>query len=185
MFKPIATAVLLVVSALVLGSTVFREQVAWAAQAVDAHITNLDANGNIMVHEQGTVRDADQPALQPFQRYFEGRFAGNQFSACDTAAVPAAKRLVIESVSFRSYLLDSAESYVQVSVENTAGGVRARHWIEFVQVPTEPHAWHGSELVRLYADPETTVSMCADRVRLGFTTPHFNGSISGHLVTLP
>ena len=39
-----------------LGSTVFKEQVAWAAQAVDANIIGpLDGNGNIRVHEQGTV----------------------------------------------------------------------------------------------------------------------------------
>jgi len=55
MKQRIAIAVLLVGLAVVLGATVFRDQVAWAAQSVDAHITNIDGNGNIKVHEQGTA----------------------------------------------------------------------------------------------------------------------------------
>jgi hypothetical protein len=46
----------LVGASMVLGATVFREQVAWAAQAVDAKIIGpVDSNGNVMVHEQGTA----------------------------------------------------------------------------------------------------------------------------------
>jgi hypothetical protein len=51
----IGMAILFVGLAAVLGATVFRDQVAWAAQSVDAHITNVDDNGNVKVHEQGTV----------------------------------------------------------------------------------------------------------------------------------
>ena len=41
---------------LVLGATVFREPIAWAAQSVDATIIGpLDSNGNVKVHEQGTA----------------------------------------------------------------------------------------------------------------------------------
>lgn len=46
----------LVGASLVLGATVFKEPVAWAAQAVDARIIGpLDADGNVRVHEQGTA----------------------------------------------------------------------------------------------------------------------------------
>jgi hypothetical protein len=45
----------LIVASLVLGATVFKEQVAWAAQFTDVRITNVDANGNVKVHEQGTA----------------------------------------------------------------------------------------------------------------------------------
>jgi len=55
MKQRIAFAILLVGLASVLGATVFRDQVARAAQSVDAHITNLDGNGNIKIHEQGTA----------------------------------------------------------------------------------------------------------------------------------
>jgi hypothetical protein len=58
---------LLVTSVVVLGGTVFRQQVADAANLVNVFVTNdsshpvpvreqnLDANGNIKVHEQGTA----------------------------------------------------------------------------------------------------------------------------------
>lgn len=38
-----------------LGTTVFREAVVRAAQTIEATITNVDGNGNIKVHEQGTA----------------------------------------------------------------------------------------------------------------------------------
>lgn len=45
----------LVVS-VVLGATVFRQPIVWAAQAVDAMIVApLDGSGNLKVHEQGTA----------------------------------------------------------------------------------------------------------------------------------
>jgi hypothetical protein len=45
-----------VLLSLVLGATVFREPVAWAAQNVSATITGpLDGQGNVAVHEQGTA----------------------------------------------------------------------------------------------------------------------------------
>ena len=55
----------LVVSA-ILGATVFREQVAWAAQLVDANITNVDGKGNIKVHEQGIAAVRQVPPNRPF-----------------------------------------------------------------------------------------------------------------------
>ena len=41
---------------LVLGATIFREPVAWAAQSLGVTILGpLDASGNVAVHEQGTA----------------------------------------------------------------------------------------------------------------------------------
>jgi hypothetical protein len=99
---------LLVLSA-VLGATVFREPVAWAAQAVDAHITNLDANGNIRVHEQGTANVAVQgtpsvtvsgtakvqPVETPFQQVVQG--GGGDFGGCDAITPPTDTKLRIQS----------------------------------------------------------------------------------------
>jgi hypothetical protein len=43
----------------ILGATVLREPVAWAAQTVDANVIGpLDGNGNVKVHEQGTANVA-------------------------------------------------------------------------------------------------------------------------------
>ena len=53
-------AALLVVFSTMLGATVFRDQVAAAAQLFDVHITNLDASGNVKVHEQGTAAVHEQ-----------------------------------------------------------------------------------------------------------------------------
>jgi hypothetical protein len=52
---------LLLIGATVLGATVLREPIAWAAQSVDANIVGpLDANGNVRVHEQGTAAVHEQ-----------------------------------------------------------------------------------------------------------------------------
>lgn len=89
----------LVLLALILGATVFREPVAWAAQAVDAHITNLDANGNIKVHEQGTANVAVQGtptvnvanASLPVTPSYETQLLVNQSATNgDTLTVPVA-----------------------------------------------------------------------------------------------
>jgi hypothetical protein len=54
MRRAIIPALLLVLVSVVLGATVFREQVAHAAATLMVREQNLDANGNIKVHEQGT-----------------------------------------------------------------------------------------------------------------------------------
>jgi hypothetical protein len=50
---------LLLLGAAILGATVLREPVAWAAQSINANITGpLDGQGNVKVHEQGTTQVA-------------------------------------------------------------------------------------------------------------------------------
>ena len=51
---------LLLVGATVLGATVFREPVAWAAQSVDATIAGPLDGGNVRVHEEGTATTQEQ-----------------------------------------------------------------------------------------------------------------------------
>jgi hypothetical protein len=63
--QKLGIAALIVTTSLVLGATVLREPVAWAAQVVDAHITNVDANGDIRVHEQGTANVSVMNDLVP------------------------------------------------------------------------------------------------------------------------
>ena len=56
MRRALIPAFLLLLGSLLLGSTVFRDQAAHAAQTVGATIIGpLDANGNVRVHEQGAV----------------------------------------------------------------------------------------------------------------------------------
>ena len=54
--KKLAVILALLAGASVLATTVFRDPVAWAAQSVSATITNVDADGNVKVREQGTVQ---------------------------------------------------------------------------------------------------------------------------------
>jgi hypothetical protein len=54
--RPVFTAVAVVVLGLLAGGTVFRDQIARAAQSVGADITSpLDGQGNVRVHDPGTV----------------------------------------------------------------------------------------------------------------------------------
>jgi hypothetical protein len=55
MRRAIIPALLLVLVSVVLGATVFREQVAHAAATLMVREANTDAQGNIRVHEQGTA----------------------------------------------------------------------------------------------------------------------------------
>lgn len=49
-------ASVIVVASLVLGASVFREQIAWAAQTVEATIVGpVDGNGNVRVREQAVT----------------------------------------------------------------------------------------------------------------------------------
>lgn len=90
--------VLLFVSATILGSTVLREPIAYAAQSVSANIIGpLDGQGNVMVHEQGiaAVRAAeDQVAITQ-------NIHDNQHASCnsDVYTVPSGQELVIEYIA--------------------------------------------------------------------------------------
>jgi len=110
MKQRIAIAILFVGLASVLGGTVFRDQVAWAAQSVDAHITNVDGNGDIKVHEQGTPTVAisptantvefDQHLNTPFVVYrglSVTSFSGGNDTT--TFTVPAGKVFVLQHVT--------------------------------------------------------------------------------------
>jgi hypothetical protein len=105
---------LLLAGATVLGATVFREPIAWAAQSVDTTIVgpldngnvrvheegtanvreqNLDRVGDIKVHEQGTVStrsDNDEVAIT--QRVNDSSCVGPLYQ------VPAGKKLVVEYI---------------------------------------------------------------------------------------
>ena len=98
MRRVLPPALLLLVSSAILGATVFREQVAWAAQLVDANVTNVDKNGNIKVHEQGTARVQEQRL--PFMQIRGRAILDGQRTQRFEVAVPDGKVLVIESVSF-------------------------------------------------------------------------------------
>jgi hypothetical protein len=119
---------LVVVGATILGGTVLREPIAYAAQNAGATIVGpLDGDGNVKVHEQGTanvnvtngavpvheqgttaVRSADEEITLQGVAHEDGPFCGN-----DIYTVPAGKELVIEYASV--FTFDAYESTTAVS----------------------------------------------------------------------
>ena len=82
--------VVVVVASLGLGATVFRSEVASAAQQLQVFVTN-DALNPVPVHEQGTVVIRDPEAAREPWHMFLG--------PGDVYIVPDGKRLVIEYVN--------------------------------------------------------------------------------------
>ena len=94
--KVILGGLVLVAASMVLGSTVFREEVAQAAMAVLlVREQNLDADGNIKVHEQGTVKVQEQGTVAPIT-------SGGQAL---TVFVGAAQDVVIDNPATASALV--------------------------------------------------------------------------------
>jgi hypothetical protein len=98
-------AVLLVVGATVLGATVLREPIAYAAQAVDSTIVGpLDGQGNVKVHEQGTANVSITNSTVPVQRGGEAVTIHLCLPNCgEFFTIPSGKQLVIEYVNGRLF----------------------------------------------------------------------------------
>jgi hypothetical protein len=95
MRQALIPAFLLVLGSAVLGATVLREPVAWAAQAVSASIISpLDSHGNVAVHEQGTARvtDVGDASFDPL--LVSTGLAGGEIGQI-TQPVPVGKRLIV------------------------------------------------------------------------------------------
>jgi hypothetical protein len=127
--------------ALILGATVLREPIAWAAaQVVDAHVTNLDPNGNIMVHEQGTASvtgtvgldpgantvklDASANAVRPVEQPFQQLIivsTEDGLEQCGSIAPPSGMSLTIDSFSAEVFAARKPQAYIR-SVRIDDGG---------------------------------------------------------------
>jgi hypothetical protein len=103
----------------------------------------------------------------------------------DIYTVPPGKLLIIEYVSARS---DAAVGdRVSLVVQTQVNGSLVQHYIGLLELHPEAgiNADHiGGEMVKLFAGPETTVSMWG-RVGTFNNVPHFSGSFSGYLVDIP
>jgi hypothetical protein len=129
MRKALIPAFLLLLGSVVLGATVFRDDIARAtglAQTVSATIVSpLDAQGNVKVHEQGTanvnVTNTSVPVHE--QGIASVLQAGTQttvhFSNLSLYTVPAGKRLVIVYVSGYA----DTSGYMVLSVQGGGAGV--------------------------------------------------------------
>jgi hypothetical protein len=215
MKQRIVFVISLVGLATVLGATVFRDQVAWAAQSVDAHITNLDASGNVKVHEQGTadvhvsggavgldasantvkldqsngplpVTVKDNPAFQTVVRTKDFTMPEHYLHWVDEfSVVPPGKELVIEQMAFQAEF-PFGQEVLQAEFQVLAGGVEDDSPIP----PTHVAAFLG--FTHSMASLETRVYAdpgshvyCFVRRTDGAGSGYATCSFSGHLVTLP
>jgi hypothetical protein len=177
-----------------LGTTVFREEIAQAAQsiivtntpdqAVPAREQNLDANGFIRVHEQGSapvkldrdgnvvrvatsrsspvdVDEVDTPRSEPFQ--------AGQSSGSVSYTVPAGREAVLEYVSAG---FCPGQSLLGIRIVTTVGGVDVTHFLPAL-APANFGVAGGP--VHIYADPGTPI------VAFPIGASNCGVSVSGHL----
>jgi hypothetical protein len=122
MRRAIIPAFLLVLASFVLGATVFREQVAHAASAVlQVREQNVDGNGNIKVHEQGTanVNVANAPTVKlgdSTQVAFEKDMSDNEQATVDVAAYREIR--VVAHCSNNDSFGTNQDVFIQVSSAN-------------------------------------------------------------------
>jgi hypothetical protein len=192
MKKAITPALLLVLGSVVLGATMFPEQLARAAPGIQEVFVTNSTREPVPVHEQGTadvsvtntplgvheegtanvnvtnaplaVRESGETPVQ--------RSLGWTISSCgatDTYTVPAGKHLRIEQVTLLQALAQDQIVWFRVQTDSV------RHFLE--------HDRNGvSQLVRLYASPGSTVEFSV-RMSCPFAEGgFFGGSFSGVLV---
>lgn len=139
--------VVVVGASLVLGATVFRSEVASAAQqALQVFVTN-DALNPVPVHEQGTVVIRDpESAREPWHMFLGPN---------DVYVVPDGKRLVIEYVNGIAQLFGSTQPDWTLSIVEATGG-QGYHFIgSSLFNCTDCYAM--SQQVRLYAPAGSSV----------------------------
>lgn len=196
--QAIIGALLLVGVGVVLGTTVFRADIAQAtglAQSVTVNNTaakplpveeqNLDGS-NIRVHEEGTARVRTDLG-EPVQLDDSVLVLANENGANHVMyTVPAGKRLVIQYVEgFVTY--PTGDDQPRISFTTHSGG--SSEWFIFTPNPVVVVNGHtdfaGAQQVTLYADPQTIV-----QVFVSTPTGHSGNAIgdfemSGVLVDVP
>jgi hypothetical protein len=129
------------------------------------------------------IQDVDNPARQPFQQKLNFNIADGFSEVCmPIATVPAGKRLIIEYVSAR-VTIPGGHKLRALNVFTHLNGDFAYHHL----VPTPTNVFNEyvvGQTVRLYADPNTQVNICAARDNGDGIAPVL-ATISGYLVDLP
>jgi len=128
------------------------------------------------------VRDVTNPALQPFAHSVNVGFSSNPF--IDSILVPAGQRLVIETVSADA-VLGSGEA-VDFTIVAITNGVAVVYFlpVAFSGNFFGADRYSGTQAVRIYADPNSTVQLRAQKNNSSLPGGG-TFSISGHFVNLP
>lgn len=183
MRKAVLASVLLFLCSMVLGSTVFREDVAHAAQAIlPVKVVNTPAEA-VPVREQATS--------QPVQAQVFGSFvSGDSLSSEETVyTVPAGKMLVIESFTGAS-IMDATDHLMDAVFRvEVSGFLDSFNWylqpVDEGVAHTGARVFRGSEQVTAYAGPGTTVKAMATRRGDALAGTSVLFGLAGHLVNAP
>jgi hypothetical protein len=127
------------------------------------------------------VQDVHNPRREPFAAWFE-EMPGTGDAEF---VVPGDKWAVVEFVTVEQTQHDGpAECFFPFVSANT-NGVWSKHWIVPTRHEANPgsHVWIGSQAVRIYADPGSTVLISEEFCGEGFVAGR--KSISGYLVDAP
>jgi hypothetical protein len=170
---------------------------------------NLDQAGRIRVHEEGQptvkaqqegpwnvnvsgspdvtvdateqdpvpVRDVDNPGAHPFQRELPG--SPDNLGAKASFQLGGARRIAIEYASMRCVFASGSATATAFEVDTHANGASAGH---FVPVTTRQGTAVAGQMVKIYADPDSPISLISRFAWDG--EPGFAGctfSVSGHL----
>lgn len=141
---------------------------------------------NVMVVNPMTkpaaVRDVENPSRQPFQKHVEILVRPGESAGTRALPVPTGKRLVIEYVSgFGNSLPSRLIPFLKVTT--TVDGNAVSHYV--VGNPLTVGGFIVSQQVRLYADPNTRVSILAARPDASDQEAKADVSISGYVVDVP
>ncbi len=153
-------------------------------------ITNsvVPVSGSVMLNGTPSVRDADNPAFQPFVAQLDLRVDYPDSGGTEViATVPEGKRLVIETVSAFSLLPAGQDQWPNLSLEVCTLANCISHYIP-MEIRDRPggyfEVYTGNQAVRYYADPGSDVSVRLDRGGDSFFGS-VHTSLSGYLVDLP
>lgn len=206
--RKLAAAAGMVLVSTVLGATVFQQPIAGAAGSVQSFLIgndaahaipvreqNLDADGNVRTHEQGTanvnVTNAAVPVLEkhtPFQVALTKTNWEGQSAAGLNVSIPTGKMLVVQTLSASAYV--EAGQSVKVQVVTQGAGGLAEHVITLESQGTfgGRDLYAGSAPITAYAAGGSPANgIMATFIRSAATGDGGNVqlSVSGYLVDKP
>lgn len=176
-----ALIALLAVTAAVLGATVMREPIAYAAEKFPSFMVANTADNPV------PVTSSDDPGRQAFAFFKNDKMPANDAQHYVQFTVPEGKRLVVESLSGSAGFDTSTEALVNVAVQATVNRSLQSYSLPAVfegrsPVAVYPYLWAATDLVRLYADGGTEVTIFWTRNTSSADEANLNVSLQGYLI---
>ncbi len=151
------------------------------------------------------TRDVDNPGRHPFQRTFSSSLTGGTCTDTSSFKVQSGNRLVIEFASAQAQVVINSPTQppqiAEVSIETVVGSDTADHRLPLIKTgtvsdscpfspcppspPPPQDRFEGSQMMRVYADPGTEVSVTTGRTWPCHGLANFSVAISGYLISAP